>query len=255
MDESRLTRVMVLFEQALAVPPARRAEFVRQVSGTDAGLSRELGSLLDAQESAPEYFADLAEHVVSSAYTAIVGRGATGPRWEGRRIGAYRLVREVGRGGMSRVFLAERADGQFEQQVALKLLRPGFDSDIDVLRFRAERQILASLNHPNIARLLDGGMTDDALPYLVLEYIDGVSVDHYSQSRAPLDATATRAVSRDPDAVEYAHGKSVVHRDLKPSNILVTSDGTVKLLDFGVAKLLEQHTPGRRPTTRTAIGG
>jgi len=148
VDESRLTRVMALFEQALAVPPARRAEFVRQVSGTDADLSRELGSLLDAQQSAPAYFANLAEQVVSSAYTAIVDAAPNVPRWEGRRVGAYRLVREVGRGGMSRVFLAERADGQFEQQVALKLLRPGFDSDIDVQRFRAERQILASLNHP-----------------------------------------------------------------------------------------------------------
>jgi serine/threonine protein kinase len=251
VDESRLTRVMVLFEQALAVPPARRAEFVRQVSGTDAGLSRELGSLLDAQESAPAYFADLAEQVVSSAYTAIVDAASTGPRWEGRRVGVYRLVREAGRGGMSRVFLAERADGQFEQQVALKLLRPGFDSDIDVLCFRAERQILASLNHPNIGRLLDGGMTDEGLPYLVLEYIDGMAIDCYSRSLALSTSQRLELFLAVLDAVEYAHGKSVVHRDLKPSNILVTSDGAVKLLDFGVAKLLEQNAPGARPTTRT----
>jgi hypothetical protein len=251
VDEPRLDHVIDLFEQALSVPPERRPEFVRQVSGENAALRRELGSLLDAAGSAAEYFEDLADHVVSPAYAALAGAPIVGPRWEGRRVGAYRLVREIGRGGMSRVFLAKRADGEFEQQVALKLLRPGFDSDIDVMRFRAERQILASLNHPNIARLLDGGVTDDALPYLVLEYIDGVPIDQYCKShglsaRARLQLFLTIA-----DAVEYAHRNSVVHRDIKPSNVLVTSDGTVKLLDFGVAKLLEQHAPGARPTTRT----
>ena len=188
---------------------------------------------------------------MSPAYAALADAETSGPRWEGRRVGAYRLVREIGRGGMSRVFLAERADGEFEQQVALKLLRPGFDSDIDVMRFRAERQILASLNHPNIARLLDGGMTDDALPYLVLEYIDGAPVDRFCQSRGLSTRQRLQLFLTIAEAVEYAHGNSVVHRDLKPSNVLVTSDGAVKLLDFGVAKLLEQHAPGARPTTRT----
>jgi len=152
---------------------------------------------------------------------------------------------------MSRVFLAERADGEFEQQVALKLLRPGFDSDIDVMRFRAERQILASLSHPNIARLLDGGVTDDALPYLVLEYVDGVPVDRYCESHGLTTRQRLELFVTIADAVEYAHRNSVVHRDLKPSNILVTSDGTVKLLDFGVAKLIEEGAPSARPTTRT----
>ena len=251
MDESRLEHVIALFEQALSVPPEQRPEFVRQVSGDDTALRRELGSLLDAEGSAAEYFDDLADHVISPAYAALADAATVGPRWEGRRVGVYRLVREIGRGGMSRVFLAERADGEFEQQVALKLLRPGFDSDIDVMRFRAERQILASLNHPNIARLLDGGLTDDALPYLVLEYIDGEPVDRYCQSRGLSTRQRLELFLTIADAVEYAHRNSVVHRDLKPSNILVTSDGTVKLLDFGVAKLLEQHAPGARPTTRT----
>jgi len=179
VDAARLTHVISLFEQALALPATRRAEFVRDASGDDAELRQELGSLLDAHESASDYFETLADEVVTPAYAAVLDNAPGVPRWEGRRIGAYRLVREVGRGGMSRVFLSERADGQFEQQVALKLLRPGFDSDIDVMRFRAERQILASLSHPTIARLLDGGVTDDALPYLVLEYIDGEPVDRY----------------------------------------------------------------------------
>jgi len=242
---------MALFEQALAVPHARRPEFVRQVSGTDGTLRRELASLLDAHESAPDDFDELAEQVGAAAYAAVIDAAPAGPRWEGRRVGAYRLVREVGRGGMSRVFLAERADGEFEQQVALKLLRPGFDSDIDVMRFRTERQILASLNHRNIARLLDGGVTDDGLPYLVLEYVDGVSVDRYCQSRARSTRERLELFLTIADAVEYAHRNAIVHRDLKPSNVLVTADGTVKLLDFGVAKMLDQAAPGARPTTRT----
>jgi serine/threonine-protein kinase len=251
VDESRLEQVIALFEQALSVPQEARPEFVRRVSGENTALRRELVSLLDANESAAEYFDDLADRVVSPSYAALADAAPGRPRWEGRRIGAYRLVREVGRGGMSRVFLAERADGEFEQQVALKLLRPGFDSDVDVTRFRAERQILASLNHPSIARLLDGGVTDDALPYLVLEYIDGVPLDGYCKSRGLSTRHRLQLFLTIADAVEYAHRSSVVHRDLKPSNVLVRSDGTVKLLDFGVAKLLEQQEPGARPTTRT----
>ena len=251
MNEPRVERLSALFEQALSVPPEKRAEFVRQVCGDNTALRRELGSLLDAERSAAEYFDDLADGIVSPAYAALADAATAGPRWEGRRVGAYRLVREVGRGGMSRVFLAERADGEFEQQVALKLLRPGFDTDIDVMRFRAERQILASLSHPNIARLLDGGVTDDALPYLVLEYVDGVPVDRYCESRGLATRQRLELFVTIADAVHYAHRHSVVHRDLKPSNILVTSDGTVKLLDFGVAKLIEEGAPSARPTTRT----
>ena len=251
MNEPRVEQLSALFEQALSVPREQRAEFVRQVCGDNTALRRELGSLLDAERSAAEYFDDLADGIVSPTYAALADAATAGPRWEGRRVGAYRLVREVGRGGMSRVFLAERADGEFEQQVALKLLRPGFDTDIDVMRFRAERQILASLSHPNIARLLDGGVTDDALPYLVLEYIDGVPVDLYCQSRGVATRQRLELFVTIADAVEYAHRHSVVHRDLKPSNVLVTLDGTVKLLDFGVAKLLEDGAPSARPTTRT----
>jgi len=251
VDKARIEQLSTLFEQAVSVPREHRAEFVRQVCGEDTALRRELGSLLDAERSAAEYFDDLADEIVSPAYAAMADAETVGPRWEGRRVGAYRLVREIGRGGMSRVFHAERADGEFEQQVALKLLRPGFDSDIDVMRFRSERQILASLSHPNIARLLDGGVTDDALPYLVLEYIDGVPVDRYCQSRGLATRQRLELFVTIADAVEYAHRHSVVHRDLKPTNILVTSDGTAKLLDFGVAKLLEEGAPSARPTTRT----
>jgi serine/threonine-protein kinase len=140
---------------------------------------------------------------------------------------------------MSRVFLAERADGEFTQQVALKLLRPGLDSEIDRHRFRAERQILASLSHPNIARLLDGGVTDEGQPYLVLELVDGKPIDRYCKERRLGVRARLELFLAIADAVQSAHRSLIVHRDLKPSNILVTNDGAVKLLDFGLAKLLE----------------
>jgi tRNA A-37 threonylcarbamoyl transferase component Bud32 len=248
--ESRMSQLISLFERALELPEERRAEFLERMP--DLALRQELISLLERHESSTDYFDRLAVSVVSPAYAAVLELAPAGLRWEGRRVGAYRLLREVGRGGMSRVFLAERADGQFEQQVALKLLRPGFDSEVDVERFRAERQILASLNHPNIARLLDGGVTDDELPYLVLEYVSGLPFDQHCRAgglstRQRLELFLTVA-----DAVEYAHRHSIVHRDLKPSNILVTSDGVIKLLDFGVAKLLQQGVSSAIATTRTA---
>ena len=251
MPESDVARLLELFEKALEVPSSRRADFVERVAAGDRALRNELSSLLEAHESSDEYFQSLADAVVAPAYAAVVDSAGSARRWEGRRVGAYRLVREAGRGGMARVFLAERADGQFEQHVALKLLRPDLDSDVDVQRFLAERQILASLNHPNIARLLDGGVTEDGLPYLVLEYVDAQPLDQYCDAhtlstRQRLELFLTMA-----DAVDYAHRHSVVHRDLKPSNILVTSDGVLKLLDFGVAKLLEHEGPESKPTTRT----
>jgi tRNA A-37 threonylcarbamoyl transferase component Bud32 len=221
------------------------------MTAADAPLRDELTSLLAAHESSAPTSTTSRRPSIAPAYAAVIDAPTAGPRWEGRRIGAYRLVREVGRGGMSRVFLAERADGAFEQRVALKLLRPGFDSDIDVQRFRAERQILASLDHPNIARLLDGGLTDDGLPYLVLEYIDGLPLDRYCEDRGLSTRHRLGLFLTVAEAVEHAHRHSVVHRDLKPSNVLVTPGGVVKLLDFGVAKLLEQGAPGATRTTRT----
>ncbi len=169
----------------------------------------------------------------------------------GRRIGVYRIVRQIGQGGTSQVFLAERADGQFTQQVALKLLRPGHDSEIDQVRFRAERQILASLNHPNIARLLDGGVTDDGLPYLVMELVDAQPIDTYCETRILTLRQRLGMFLTVAEATQYAHRNLVVHRDLKPSNILVTSDGQVKLLDFGLAKLLEPAADDARPALTT----
>jgi serine/threonine protein kinase len=171
-------------------------------------------------------------------------------RWAGRMVGAYRIERRIAAGGMGVVFLARRADEQFERQVAVKIVSSPLASDEARRRFRAERQILADLSHPNIAQLLDGGTTDEDVPYLVMEYIDGLPIDEYCRQHALTVAARLRLFLQVCAAVQYAHQHLIVHRDLKPSNILVTSDGTPKLLDFGIAKLLEGEG-GRAPTNLT----
>ena len=158
----------------------------------------------------------------------------------GRRIGAYRLVAEIGRGGMGAAYLAERADQAYQKQVAIKLIKRGLDIDALLRRFRHERQILANLNHPNIAMLLDGGTTTEGLPYFVMEYVDGLPIDLFCDANKL--SIRDRLVLFRPvcSAVHYAHQTRVIHRDLKPSNILVTAAGTPKLLDFGIARLLDE---------------
>jgi WD40 repeat protein/serine/threonine protein kinase len=162
----------------------------------------------------------------------------------GRRIGPYEVLEEIGRGGMGAVYLAVRADDEFDKQVAIKLVWPGFDSAEIIKRFRQERQILANLDHPNIARLLDGGTTEEGWPYLVMEYVDGVPITEYCDERQLSVAERLKLFQQVCAAVQYAHRNLVVHRDLKPGNIFVTRDGAVKLLDFGIAKILD---PSLRP--------
>ncbi len=156
----------------------------------------------------------------------------------GRRLGVYLLTKELGRGGMGAVYLAERADGEFRQRAALKVIKRGMDTDFIVRRFRNERQILASLDHPHIARLLDGGTTDDGLPFFVMEYIEGSPVYRYSDSQKLNIRERLHLFNRICGAVDYAHENQIIHRDIKPTNILVTSEGIPKLLDFGIAKIL-----------------
>jgi serine/threonine protein kinase/tetratricopeptide (TPR) repeat protein len=164
----------------------------------------------------------------------------------GRRIGAYRIERELGRGGMGTVYLAVRADDQYQKQVAIKLIKRGMDTDYVLRRFRTERQILAGLEHPNIARLLDGGTTDDGLPFFVMEHVEGKSITDYADHHRLSALERLKMFRIVCKAVHYAHQHLVIHRDLKPSNILVTEDGTPKLLDFGIAKLLaaQPHEDG-----------
>ena len=162
----------------------------------------------------------------------------------GRRLGSYRIEREIGRGGMGAVYEASRADNEFNKRAAIKLVKRGMDTDFILRRFRKERQILAALDHPHIAGLLDGGTTEDGLPYFVMEFIEGQPLYSYCDNNK-LNITERLKLFRSIcDAVHYAHQKQVVHRDIKPSNVLVTSEGVPKLLDFGIAKLLNPQLAG-----------
>jgi len=230
-------RVEDVLDAALARAPGDWDAVLDEHCGDDALLRAEVKSLLRRKEQAEAFLSEPPSAAAAAALQDSAGRRrARHADGGGRRVGAYRLVREIGRGGMARVFLAERAEGGFVHHVALKLLRPGLDTDVDHARFRAERQILASLSHPNIARLLDGGATPDGLPYFVLEHIDGQPIDVHLEERNATVEERVRLFLTVCEATQYAHRNLVVHRDLKPSNILVDRDGTVKLLDFGLAK-------------------
>ena len=238
MKMERWAEVEAILDAALDSDPSGWPALLDQRC-TDPELRRDVESLLRHHSRARRF---LSSPPVGTA-AAVLDEARASASLEGMRIGAYRIVRQVGQGGTARVYLAERDDGQFRQRVALKLLRPGHDSEIDRGRFRAERQILASLSHPNIARLLDGGITDDGLPYLAMELIEGEPIDRYCETRALRVRDRLRMFLTVCEATRYAHRNLVVHRDLKPSNILVTADGQVKLLDFGLAKLLEREQP------------
>jgi serine/threonine-protein kinase len=242
------SRVAEIYADALELPPDRRATFVdAQCAGQPELLAAVKRLLIAGDEADPSFLTHLGRDVLD----AVADDATTSLE----HIGPWRIVREIGRGGMGQVLLAERADGQFEQQVAIKLLKRGMDSDAILARFLRERRILAALDHPNIARLLDGGIADDGRPYFVMEYVDGESITVFADARRlGVDARLTlfRTVCL---AVEYAHRNLVVHRDLKPSNILVTADGRPKLLDFGIAKLLSAPNDQAETSTMTAMGG
>ena len=229
MDPTRWVKIQDLFTSALEQSPSAREAFLRKACGNDEELYREVNSLLQADSDAHSILDGSAADVIDLPGTFSL---------EGKRIGPYRIVQQIGTGGMGAVYLAERADGHFSQRVALKLIKRGMDSEEILKRFQSERQILAQLQHPNVARLLDGGMTDDGLPYFTMEYVKGEPINAYCDrlnltidERLDLFLTVCAAV-------QYAHGRLIVHRDLKPSNIMVTEEGRVKLLDFGISKVL-----------------
>ena len=238
MNSGRWEMVREVFRGALERDPEGRRGYLRQACAGDHGLCGEVESLLAAHLEAVDFL----ERPRGTA--RLVASPAAG-----RRIGAYEIERRIGRGGMGTVYSAVRTDEAFDKRVAIKLLRPDLDRDEIVRRFEAERRILARLDHPHVARLLDGGTTDDGLPYFVMEHVDGEPIDEYCDARRLSVSERLELFRTVCAAVQYAHRNLVVHRDLKPSNILVTGDGQPKLLDFGIAKILDPWPP---PSTRTA---
>jgi eukaryotic-like serine/threonine-protein kinase len=235
-------QVKELFALALEQDPGERSSFLRQACAGDDSLRAEIESLLSSFDGAPTFLEDSpAADCLSAA-----SRGMTG-----RKIGAYRVVREIGQGGMAVVYLGERDDQNYRKQVAIKMVKPGIDSEQVLQRFRNERQTLAALDHSNIVKLLDGGSSEDGCPYLVMEYVEGLPIDQYCDLHKLSIDERMRLFREVCSAVQYAHAKLVIHRDLKPANILIASAGVPRLLDFGIAKLLNPEFFQTALVTRT----
>ena len=245
-------RLRPLVDRALDLPAGERAAWLAELRQEDPAAARELESLLAAE---PE---------LDAAGFLVAGAGPLGGTSEpptpplalaGWQLGAWTLERPLGQGGMGSVWLARRSDGRFEGAAAVKLLNVALLDPVGAARFQREGNLLARLNHPNIARLLDAGVTPGGQPYLVLEYVEGERLDRYCDARRCSPDLRLALFLDVLAAVAHAHANLVVHRDLKPSNILVTADGAVKLLDFGIAKLLEEGVPGAEASTLTDVGG
>ena len=231
MTPERWQQIKGVLDRAVALPAGQRGAFLAAECAGDRDLQREVESLLASHDRAGHF---LNEPAINKGEP--IPAASPGP---GGRVGRYVIVERIGRGGMGEVFAAVRADGQYERNVAIKVVRAGLAAREALDRFRAERQILAGLDHPNIARLFDGGATESGAPYLVMELVDGVAIDEYCRSRSLSIAERLRLFVQVCSAVQYAHQRLVIHRDLKPGNILVTADGVPKLLDFGIAKVLD----------------
>ncbi|MEO8439318.1 MAG: protein kinase [Spartobacteria bacterium] len=230
MTGERWSKVKDVLAGALELAQTEdRRMFLEQTCGFDTQLRQEVEALLAQPTDGFEQ--------IAQAIPQLFAQDAPS-RPPGERIGAYRIVRELGRGGMGAVYLAERADGSFEREVAIKILKRGTDTDEILRRFHAERRILARLDHPNIARLLDAGTTADSLPYFVMEYVAGEPVTKYAEARQLSQADRLHLFLQICAVVQFAHEKGVIHRDLKPANILINASGESKLLDFGIAKLV-----------------
>ncbi len=249
---SDFTRIESVFHAALEESPDSRESLIEEMLGGEPDLRAEVLALLAAHASSGPFDDIMSALGISLAQSA---QAVTPESLAGQRIGPYALERLLGHGGMGSVYLAARADGQFTQHVALKLHRgdTAFADRAAQNRLIAERQILARLSHPNIARLFDGGVTEDGRPYFVMEYVQGERIDSYCDRNRLGVAARLRFFTAVCDAVQYAHRNLVVHRDLKPSNILVTADGHVKLLDFGIAKVVSDEPAFERGVTAPGL--
>jgi eukaryotic-like serine/threonine-protein kinase len=246
---ARWGEVEALLDRVLDLPPEARSALLADPSAGDPEIRAEVGRLLGVKD-ATEGFLEEPAAEYAAPLVAGAGPAPTGPE----RVGPYRILREIGRGGMGAVYLGERDDDQFRMQVALKLLPRWMGSEQARRRFREERQILASLQHPNIARLLDGGVASDGVPWFALEHVPGLPIDRFCDERRLGVRERLELFCKVCEGVQFAHRNLVVHRDLKPGNILVTETGEPKLLDFGIAKLLDPDSgPASDEATRTGL--
>jgi len=235
-------QIKALFTLALERDPGERSGFLRQACAGDDSLRSEVESLLSSFDGSATFLEDCPAADLLSAQSRAMA---------GKRIGAYRVVREIGQGGMAVVYLGERDDQNYRKQVAIKMVKPGIDSEQVLHRFRNERQTLAALDHSNIVKLLDGGSSEDGSPYLVMEYVEGLPIDRYCDLNKLSIDDRLRLFREVCSAVQYAHEKLVIHRDLKPGNILIAKGGVPRLLDFGIAKLLNPECFQTALVTRT----
>jgi serine/threonine-protein kinase len=244
MEPESWRRVEAAFFEAIALPPDQRDSYVRTVFADDAVLLREVQAVLHAHEQAGD---TSAPHHVLPAFDQHENTASR----VGSRLGPYQLDSLIERGGMGEVYRASRADDEYKQQVAIKVMRAGRSTPESARRFRIERQILATLQHPNIATLLDGGVTPQGEPYLVMQYVDGTPITQYANETGLSIEARLRLLIVVAHAIQYAHANLVVHRDLKPSNILIAKDGQAHVLDFGIAKLL--HDDLGEPSTESLL--
>jgi eukaryotic-like serine/threonine-protein kinase len=241
VNTDRWQQVEEIFNSAVERNAEERKAFLVDACSGDEALIKEVESLLRSDDEAT-YFLN---RPAADRYKTIF----PDERISDQRIGPYRIIREIGYGGMGAVYLAARDDDQYHKEVAIKLVRPGVHRDLRIQRFHTERQILANLDHPNIAKLLDGGTTEEGIPYLVMDYVEGVPIDDYCDSKKLSIVQRLQLFQTICSAVQYAHQNLVVHRDIKPSNILVNEEGVPKLLDFGIAKLLHYDADTKPLTT------
>ena len=240
MTPERWQKVKDIFQTVVDLQPDKRAVLLATTCADDAELRAEVEALLEGHDQASRFIEQPAAHLLETAPDK-----APLPSLIGQQVGPYKVLREIGHGGMGQVYLAVRADDEYKKRVALKIVKRGMDTQDIVRRFRYERQILAGLDHPHIGKLLDGGTTAEGLPYFAMEYVEGKPITDYCDSRKLSTVERLKLFRQVCAAVQFAHQNLVVHRDIKPSNILVAEDGTPKLLDFGIAKLLNPELSGQ----------
>ena len=246
MDADRWRAIRELLENTVDLSPADREAYLSRSCGGDVTLQTEVEALLAGSDNAPTFL----DTPAVAAYADVIGMEQASSL-VGHRIGPYRLERFIASGGMGTVYLAVRPDSPREKNVAIKLIKRQMLTPDAIRRFRIEKQALAVLNHANIAALYDGGVTDAGLPYLVMEYVDGIPIDQYCDEQRHTTERRLMLFQAVCSAVAYAHRNLIVHRDLKPNNVLVTPQGIPKLLDFGIAKVLDPHSAGRSGETAT----